>query len=156
LNWKTAADATQAIWQDPSSYDPYTQGPPYLPESPSRRTASQKVSSEFGLPEALAALRALAMVHQTHHWLTSGPAFYADHLLFERLYADTMLGEWREAQKREAAERAEMLRMLAARSTPAAMPAAPPPAPTALRDVPPSPEARGPSPANGAAWPPQS
>lgn len=70
--------------------------------------------------------------------------------------AATMFGEWREAQKREAAERAEMLRMLAARSTPAAMPAAPPPAPTALRDVPPSPEARGPSPANGAAWPPQS
>ncbi len=90
MNWKTSADATQAIWQDPSSYDPYTQGPPYLPESPSRRTASQRVSSEFGLPEALAALRALAMVHQTHHWLTSGPAFYADHLLFERLYADTV------------------------------------------------------------------
>lgn len=87
MNWKTSADATQAIWQDPSSYDPYTQGPPYLPES-SKRMA-RKFSSSPSLSSVLVALRALAMVHQTHHWLTSGSSFYADHLLFERLYSDT-------------------------------------------------------------------
>jgi DNA-binding ferritin-like protein len=34
----------------------------------------------------LAFLRALGMVHQSHHWQTLGPAFYGDHLLFQRLY----------------------------------------------------------------------
>lgn len=34
----------------------------------------------------LGSLRALAILHQTHHWQTSGPGFYGDHLLFERIY----------------------------------------------------------------------
>lgn len=31
-------------------------------------------------------LRALGMIHHSHHWQTMGSPFYADHLLFERLY----------------------------------------------------------------------
>lgn len=34
-------------------------------------------------------LRALSMVHQTHHWQTGGETSYSDHLLFERLYDET-------------------------------------------------------------------
>jgi len=40
------------------------------------------------LSELLAYLRAALIINQTHHWQTSGPSFYADHLLFERLYDD--------------------------------------------------------------------
>jgi len=36
----------------------------------------------------VAMLRALATVHQTHHWQTSGATYYGDHLLFERLYGN--------------------------------------------------------------------
>jgi DNA-binding ferritin-like protein len=94
-----AADASETIWQDPSSYNPYTQGPPYLPEVKMARVASvQDVTSivaaapDTALPAILTLLRALAMVHQSHHWLTYGPAFYGDHILFERLYND-IVGE---------------------------------------------------------------
>lgn len=31
-------------------------------------------------------LRYLALVHQTHHWIAKGDAFYGDHLLFDRVY----------------------------------------------------------------------
>jgi DNA-binding ferritin-like protein len=34
----------------------------------------------------LSSLRALALTHQFSHWTSSGDPFYADHLLFERLY----------------------------------------------------------------------
>lgn len=37
----------------------------------------------------LAATRAVAMVHQAHHWQTRGSHYYGDHLLFERLYDGT-------------------------------------------------------------------
>lgn len=37
----------------------------------------------------LAATRAVAMIHQAHHWQTRGPLYYGDHLLFERLYNGT-------------------------------------------------------------------
>jgi DNA-binding ferritin-like protein len=97
----TAEDASHSIWQDPSSYDPYTQGPPYLPERKGNRTASvQEVvagvlevtiaAPEAVLPAILTLLRSLAMVHQSHHWLTYGGVFYADHLLFDRLYNDVV------------------------------------------------------------------
>jgi DNA-binding ferritin-like protein len=33
-------------------------------------------------------LRALSIIHQSHHWQTLGSEFYGDHLLFERLYKD--------------------------------------------------------------------
>jgi hypothetical protein len=41
------------------------------------------------LAALLTYLRALSFIHQTHHWQTQGTAFYADHLLFERLYNET-------------------------------------------------------------------
>lgn len=96
-------DASHAIWQDPSSYDPYTQGPPYLPERKGGRTASIQgvvagvledtlADPEAALPAILTLLRSLAMVHQSHHWLTYGGTFFGDHLLFERLYND-IVGE---------------------------------------------------------------
>lgn len=31
-------------------------------------------------------LRALSILHQTHHWQTRGPQFYGDHELYKRLY----------------------------------------------------------------------
>lgn len=42
------------------------------------------------LAALLAFLRAVNLIHQTHHWQTRGPQFYGDHLLFERLYNDTL------------------------------------------------------------------
>ena len=38
----------------------------------------------------IASLKALAMIHQHSHWTAKGVAFYGDHLLFERLYNDTL------------------------------------------------------------------
>lgn len=35
-------------------------------------------------------LRFLSMIHQTHHWQARGDSFYGDHLLYERLYNDTV------------------------------------------------------------------
>ena len=52
------------------------------------------IKADFGpapmsdLAVLLAFLRAENLVHQAHHWQTSGPTFYADHLLFDRLYSD--------------------------------------------------------------------
>ncbi len=94
-------DATFVIWQDPSSYNPFFHGPPYLPGMKVRldKKASMKTSRTIatklahgeglGLPTALVFVRALAMIHQGHHWLTHGDTYYADHLLFERLYNET-------------------------------------------------------------------
>jgi DNA-binding ferritin-like protein len=95
-------DATFVIWQDPSSYNPFFHGPPYLPGMKVRMDKSASVKSAqdvatklaqgpgFSLPTALAFLRALSMIHQSHHWLTHGDTYYADHLLFERLYNETV------------------------------------------------------------------
>lgn len=87
------ADATFAIWHDPSSYDPFTHGPPYLPgqrvgpvAGPHRLATKLAFSAGVELPSVLVLLRALSTIHQTNHWVTSGASFYGDHLLFERLY----------------------------------------------------------------------
>lgn len=48
----------------------------------------QNAMAELGA--LLSYLRAINFAHQTHHWQTRGPSFYADHLLFERLYNDTL------------------------------------------------------------------
>lgn len=37
----------------------------------------------------LAATRALAQLHQSHHWQVSGDTFYGDHMLFDKLYTNT-------------------------------------------------------------------
>lgn len=95
-------DATFAIWQDPSSYNPYFHGPPYLPGMKVRldKTASGRTlvataakmahGIGYGLPTVLVFLKALTIIHQSHHWLTYGESYYADHLLFERLYDETV------------------------------------------------------------------
>ena len=38
----------------------------------------------------IAALKAMALVHQHNHWTTKGSEFYGSHLLFERLYKSTL------------------------------------------------------------------
>lgn len=38
----------------------------------------------------VATLKSLALIHQHNHWTTKGEMFYGDHLLFERLYNDTL------------------------------------------------------------------
>lgn len=48
--------------------------------------AADRVVKYQPLADLLVAYRAIAMVHQTHHWQTRGGHYYSDHLLFERLY----------------------------------------------------------------------
>jgi DNA-binding ferritin-like protein len=38
----------------------------------------------------IATLKAMALIHQHNHWTIKGISFYGDHLLFERLYQDTL------------------------------------------------------------------
>jgi DNA-binding ferritin-like protein len=38
----------------------------------------------------IASLRGLAIIYQQCHWTTKGSSFYGDHLLFERLYNNTL------------------------------------------------------------------
>lgn len=44
------------------------------------------------LSHILAALRAQSMMYQTLHWQAKGPAYYGNHLLFQRLY-ESVQGE---------------------------------------------------------------
>lgn len=89
----TVSSATQAIWQDPSSYDPYLHAPPYLPplrDGQKMAKAAFVVASGLELTGLLTLLRAVAVVHQTHHWVSQGASYYADHLMFDRLYSDML------------------------------------------------------------------
>jgi len=90
MNPPAISKATQAIWQDPSSYDPFSHSPPYLPSPRVARIAKEAfvVASGLELAGLLTMLRAVAIVHQTHHWVAQGANYYADHLLFDRLYSD--------------------------------------------------------------------
>lgn len=94
-------DSLHAIWVDPLAFNPDENGPPYMPEK--TRSASTKTARDVGgfvaslgsvpmgeLSALLAVLRAAAMMHQTHHWQTLGSNFYGDHLLFERLYNESV------------------------------------------------------------------
>lgn len=36
--------------------------------------------------------QAVAMIHQSNHWMTRGPQYYGDHLLFQRLYEESQDG----------------------------------------------------------------
>lgn len=112
------AESIYALWHDPSTYDHMTMGPPYLPEMKVRlaqvtkaqiRAEVQKVANESPVAQIfshlvgeyqgvvlaelgalVAVLRAAALVHQTHHWQTRGDTFYGDHLLYERLYNESL------------------------------------------------------------------
>ncbi len=100
-------DAEIAVfWDKPMAYNPLVHLPPFLrgrQASLQRKAAltvlaldaaslmpgaAVPVQEDAGVHLALVVicLRALALVHQGHHWHTSGPTYYADHLLFERLY----------------------------------------------------------------------
>jgi len=110
------SDSIYVIWQDPTQYEHDEHGPPYLPNRLAsvrpavkgliRQAAVGKASTFFdvvkkvledyqsvplpSLGAVLAFLRALSVIHQSHHWMTTGPAFYADHLLFDRIYNDLL------------------------------------------------------------------
>lgn len=100
--------SSQVVWHDPTKYDVVKHGPSFLPKLASAQKAEVRAfvkrqaayydagprvvpaPPSYGLPWLLAYLRALAHIHQTHHWQTSGPTFYADHQLFERLYKESL------------------------------------------------------------------
>ena len=112
------AESIYALWHDPSTYDHMKMGPPYLPdlqvrlaratkesikayvtkvanESPVAQIFSHLVGEYQGIVLAelgavVAVLRAAALVHQSHHWQTRGDTFYGDHLLYERLYNESL------------------------------------------------------------------
>ncbi len=95
------SNASLAIWYNPLAYDLMQMGPPYLPEPRKVMTkaAALDVFQTLLLPytgqaaelgAVLACLRAAAQFHQSHHWRTRGGNFYGDHLLFERIYNDSL------------------------------------------------------------------
>ncbi len=112
------AESIYAIWHDPSTYDPLTMGPPYLPElrvklARSSQQAIQEVVRKVAnaspveqifltllgdyplatlaeLGVLVAVLRAAALVHQSNHWQTRGVAFFSDHKLYEGIYNDSL------------------------------------------------------------------
>lgn len=98
-------ESIRATWVDPLRFDAVGNGPPYLPEAQVRVASTDSYDrfdefvvlvQEYGdvekaeLGAVLAILRAAATLHQTHHWQTRGSSFYGDHLLFERLYNDSL------------------------------------------------------------------
>lgn len=107
-------DSTQVVWHDPTAYSLTKHGPPYLKLSSNQKAV---VKAHMAHPEVrevlarqaayydtldrtqeplrplswvLASMRTLAFGHQTHHWQTRGGHFYGDHLLFQRLYEDSL------------------------------------------------------------------
>ena len=44
--------------------------------------------AELGALTAI--LRAANVIHQSNHWRTAGPSYYGDHVMFERLYDDSL------------------------------------------------------------------
>jgi DNA-binding ferritin-like protein len=99
-----AESSTHAIWVDPLAFDSLENGPPYLPERPRVMMAKnansievlQRVCGAFAgmamaeLGALVAILRAASIVHQSHHWQTRGGNFFGDHLLFDRLYSESV------------------------------------------------------------------
>ncbi len=100
-------ETSRVLWHTPTEYDALRHGPPYLPGMPYQPVVlSSKQRSDIkafvksakvaAVPEGasmtslLGALQGAALLHQTHHWSTKGRAFYADHLLFERLYNESL------------------------------------------------------------------
>jgi len=95
----------RVLWLSPTEYDPIKNGPPYLPApSKARLSRDQKKDVQSFVKQAayelsplgfvdgvclLAVLQACSMLHQSHHWSTRGPAYYADHLMFDRLYTES-------------------------------------------------------------------
>lgn len=54
---------------------------------PSQHFEPNPINADIqALTAALASLRGLYLLHQNSHWQTQGDTFYADHLMFQRLY----------------------------------------------------------------------
>lgn len=100
-------EGVRVVWHSPTEYDALRHGPPYLPMSPyapvvlaaedrkNVRAFAKKASEPLAqnlttYTAVLGVLQAAALVHQTHHWSCRGLSFYADHLLFERLYNESL------------------------------------------------------------------
>ncbi len=99
-------ETSRVLWHTPTEYDALRHGPPYLPGLPYKPVvlnASQRQSVKAFAKKAkvsvvegttmtalLGALQGAALLHQTHHWSTKGRTFYTDHLLFERLYNESL------------------------------------------------------------------
>ena len=104
------ADGLDAVWRDPMEYDVQKHGPPYMPVTATQRAEARQFARRQAayydtgprmVPEGspysilahlLAGLRTLGMVHQTAHWQTRGGHFYGDHLLFQRIYEESLEG----------------------------------------------------------------
>jgi len=100
-------ESVRVVWHEPTQFDPLRHGPPYLPKAsyePVKLSSQQRgeiqglvkkaalITAEYetSMTSMLAMLQALAMLHQSHHWSTSGASFFQDHLLFERLYNESL------------------------------------------------------------------
>lgn len=99
-------ETSRVLWHTPTEYDALRHGPPYLPGMPykpivlsSSERSSVKAFAKHAkiviaegstLGALLGALQGAALLHQSHHWSTRGRDFFADHLLFERLYNESL------------------------------------------------------------------
>lgn len=100
-------EGIRVVWHSPTEYDALRHGPPYLPGRPYEpvvlasqdrvkvRAFAKSASGPFAedlttYTALLGVLQAAALVHQTHHWSCRGLSFFADHLLFERLYNESL------------------------------------------------------------------
>lgn len=104
-------DSIEAVWQDPTQFSLSKNGPPYfkLASEDDRAGIVKEAAERAGtakellnwvaswdtveapyapLVHLLVIYKAVFHIHQTHHWLTSGPSYYGDHLLFQRLYEE--------------------------------------------------------------------
>jgi len=102
-------ESLRVVWHEPTQFNPLRHGPPYLPGLPyepvklsstdrvkikafAKKAAVPPPVDSFNgtiLSKLLALLQATSLLHQTSHWSTTGPSYYADHLLFERLYNES-------------------------------------------------------------------
>lgn len=101
-------ESQHVVWHDPTNYDPTRHAPPYMPEARAPLTAvhkqaARRMAAQSPIPKIahdvyqqltplaslLAVLQAAVLIHKTHHWQTSGVAFYGDHQLFDRLYSES-------------------------------------------------------------------
>jgi DNA-binding ferritin-like protein len=96
-------DSIHALWVDPLVFEPAENGAPYLPEKQPLKIAREagavlrsvvvQMPKGVEYPELgalVAILRAAAIVHQSHHWQTRGDSSYGDHLMFDRLYNESV------------------------------------------------------------------
>lgn len=108
-------EGVRVVWHTPTAYDITKHGPPYLKLGSAQKAEVRKVLADQAaqvsdyidvqaayydafpvdqeplrpLSWVLACMRALAFLHQTHHWQAKGTNAYGDHLLFMRLYEDS-------------------------------------------------------------------